>query len=198
MPRPPQDKVTALITFIKGEFEKADAAVKPDPGRVTAQPLNRNEYRNTIRDLLAVDFRADKDFPTDDSGYGFDNIGDILTMSPVLMEKYLNAAEAIASRAMGADPLPKKPLEITYELKTKNLPPAGFQHGGSISPRGFRRRVHGPVWIPRRTRRGRQTRQDGLLDGWPAARHHRRWRPNLRSLCISIRFRTARFEAVSA
>jgi mono/diheme cytochrome c family protein len=121
MPRPPQAQVTALVTFLKGEFAKADAAVKPDPGRVTARRMNRNEYRNTIRDLLAVDFRAERDFPTDDSGYGFDNIGDILTISPVLMEKYLNAAETIASRAMGADPLPKKPIEVTYELKTKNI-----------------------------------------------------------------------------
>jgi hypothetical protein len=115
IPRPPQAQVTALTTFIHGEFEKADALVKPDPGRVTARRLNRNEYKNTIRDLLAVDFRADKDFPTDDSGYGFDNIGDILTISPVLMDHYMNAAEAIASRAMGADPLPKKPLEAAYD-----------------------------------------------------------------------------------
>ncbi|MCU1330765.1 MAG: hypothetical protein JWN34_6135 [Bryobacterales bacterium] len=121
MPRPAQDKVNALVAFVRGEFTKADAAVKPDPGRVTARRLNRNEYRNTVKDLLAVDFRADKDFPTDDSGYGFDNIGDILTVSPVLMEKYLNAAESIASRALGADPLPKKPIEITYELKQRNI-----------------------------------------------------------------------------
>jgi hypothetical protein len=121
VPRPAQPVVTALVEFVRGEFLKADAAVKPDPGRVTARRMNRNEYRNTIRDLLAVDFRAERDFPTDDSGYGFDNIGDILTISPVLMDKYLNAAETIASRAMGADPLPKKPLEITYELKTKNI-----------------------------------------------------------------------------
>ncbi len=121
MPRPPQAQVTALVSFLKGEFAKADASVKPDPGRVTARRMNRNEYRNTIRDLVAVDFRAERDFPTDDSGYGFDNIGDILTISPVLMEKYLNAAETIASRAMGADPLPKKPIEVTYELKTKNI-----------------------------------------------------------------------------
>src|ERR1017187_850937 len=66
----------------------------PDPGRVVARRMNRSEYRNTIRDLLAVDFRAEKNFPTDDSGYGFDNIGEILTVSPVLMEKYLEAAEA--------------------------------------------------------------------------------------------------------
>jgi hypothetical protein len=118
IPRPPQAQVTALTTFIHGEFDKADALVKPDPGRVTARRLNRNEYKNTIRDLVAVDFRADKDFPTDDSGYGFDNIGDILTISPILMEKYMSAAETIASRAMGADPLPKKPLEITYDKNT--------------------------------------------------------------------------------
>jgi hypothetical protein len=121
MPSPPQDQMTALVKFIQGEFDKADALVKPDPGRVTAKRLNRNEYRNTIRDLLAVDFRADKDFPTDDSGYGFDNIADILTVSPLLMEKYLNAAEAIASRAMGADPLPKKPIEATSDLNNKTL-----------------------------------------------------------------------------
>ncbi len=121
IPRPPEAQMTALLGFVHGEFERADAAVKPDPGRVTAKRLNRNEYRNTVRDLLAVDFRADKDFPTDDSGYGFDNIGDVLSTSPVLMEKYLNAAETIASRAMGADPLPKKPIETTYEIKMKNL-----------------------------------------------------------------------------
>jgi len=121
VPRPPQAKVDALLKFLKTEFDKADSAVKPNPGRVTARRLNRNEYRNTIRDLLAVDFRADKDFPTDDSGYGFDNIADILTVSPVLMEKYLNAAETIASRAMGADPLPRKPLLIAYDVKTKSV-----------------------------------------------------------------------------
>jgi hypothetical protein len=119
--RPPQAQLNAFVEFVRGQFEKADSLVKPDPGRVTAKRLNRNEYRNTIRDLLAVDFRADQDFPTDDSGYGFDNIADILTVSPLLMEKYLNAAEAIASRAMGADPLPKKPIEVTDDLKTKTL-----------------------------------------------------------------------------
>ena len=121
VPRPAQAQITALVSFLHGEFDKADAAIKPDPGRVTAKRLNRNEYRNTVRDLLAVDYRTEKDFPTDDSGYGFDNIADILTVSPVLMEKYLDAAESIASRAMGADPLPKKPLEVFCDLKTKTL-----------------------------------------------------------------------------
>jgi hypothetical protein len=121
IPKPPAEQMTTLVRFIQGEFDKADASLKPDPGRVTAKRLNRNEYRNTVRDLLGIDFRADKDFPTDDSGYGFDNIADILTISPLLMEKYLNAAETIASRAMGADPLPKKPIETTADLKTKTL-----------------------------------------------------------------------------
>ncbi len=120
MPKPPAEQVEALTKFVQGEFAKADARIKPDPGRVTARRLNRNEYSNTIRDLLAVDFHAEKDFPTDDSGFGFDNISDVLTISPVLMEKYMAAAARIAARAIGADPLPK-PLEFSYQLKDKTI-----------------------------------------------------------------------------
>lgn len=121
VPRPALTDVEAASKFLQGEFDKADRAAKPDPGRVTARRLNRVEYTNTIRDLLGVDFRADKDFPADDSGYGFDNIGDVLTISPVLMEKYVYAAERIAARAIGADPLPKKPLEFEYHAKHKTI-----------------------------------------------------------------------------
>lgn len=120
LPRPPQAQVDNLIKFVQSEFERADRDVKPDPGRVTARRLNRREYSNTIRDLLAVEFRAEKDFPTDDSGYGFDNIGDVLTISPVLMEKYVAAAERIAARALGADPLPK-PIHAEYHAKDKTI-----------------------------------------------------------------------------
>ncbi|MGI8990799.1 MAG: DUF1592 domain-containing protein [Bryobacteraceae bacterium] len=120
VPRPPAAQTDALFKFVQGEFEKADSRIKPDPGRVTARRLNRNEYSNTIRDLLAVDFHAEKDFPTDDSGYGFDNIGDILTISPVLMEKYIAAAERISARAIGADPMPK-PLEVHYQAKDNTI-----------------------------------------------------------------------------
>jgi mono/diheme cytochrome c family protein len=63
VPRPPRPQVDALVHYVQGKFEKSDRAVMPDPGRVTAHRLNRNEYSNTIRDLLAVDFRAEKDFP---------------------------------------------------------------------------------------------------------------------------------------
>ncbi|MGO4883726.1 MAG: DUF1592 domain-containing protein [Bryobacteraceae bacterium] len=121
IPRPPEAQMQALIHYVEGEFDRADRNVKPDPGHVTARRLNRSEYSNTIRDLLAVDFRAEKDFPTDDSGYGFDNIADVLTISPVLMERYMDAAEIIASRAMGADPLPKKPLMAEYHTKDKSI-----------------------------------------------------------------------------
>ena len=69
------------------------------PGRVTLRRLNRHEYRNTIRDLLGVDYAPARDFPADDVGYGFDNIGDVLSLPPLLMEKYLAAAEEISALA---------------------------------------------------------------------------------------------------
>jgi hypothetical protein len=118
VPRPPE--MDAAIQFLTGEFQKADRGVKPDPGRVTARRLNRSEYSNTIRDLLAVEFHAEQSFPTDDLGNGFDNIGDVLTVSPVLMERYMSAAARIASRAVAADPLPK-PLEAQYANKDKKI-----------------------------------------------------------------------------
>jgi mono/diheme cytochrome c family protein len=72
----------------------------PDPGRVTVRRLNRIEYRNTIRDLIGVDYDASSEFPPDDTGNGFDNNGDVLTLSPLLLEKYLSAANSIVSRAV--------------------------------------------------------------------------------------------------
>ena len=121
MPKPAQAAVAAVDAFIRGQFVAADAAIEPDPGRVTARRLNRTEYSNTIRDLLGVSFNAQNDFPTDDSGHGFDNIGDVLTISPMLMERYMAAAETIASRAIGADPLPAKPIEWEYHNKDKAI-----------------------------------------------------------------------------
>jgi hypothetical protein len=120
-PRPAEAQMTGMLDFLHEQFEKADAALKPDPGRVTARRLNRNEYSNSIRDLLGVNFRAERDFPADDSGHGFDNIGDVLTISPMLMEKYLESAEKIAARALGITQLPKKPVEIEYHTKDRNL-----------------------------------------------------------------------------
>ena len=89
----------ALENWIKTGAFGLDPA-RPDPGRVTVHRLNRLEYKNTIRDLLGVEFEAHATFPDDDSGYGFDNIADVLNMSPLLMEKYLAAAQTVVDRAV--------------------------------------------------------------------------------------------------
>jgi hypothetical protein len=88
-----------LADWIKYGAFQLDPA-NPDPGRVTIHRLNRVEYKNTIHDLMGVDFNTDDEFPPDDSGYGFDNIGDVLTVSPLLLEKYLQAAEKIVKEAV--------------------------------------------------------------------------------------------------
>jgi mono/diheme cytochrome c family protein len=119
--RPDPAVLSAMTGYIERAFERADAAVKPDPGRMTAHRLNRTEYTNTIRDLLGVRFRAERDFPADDSADGFDNIGDVLTVSPLLMERYLSAAERIAGWALATNNLPAKPLEISYLAREQRI-----------------------------------------------------------------------------
>ena len=95
----------------------------PDPGRITLRRLNRAEYNNTIRDLLGVDFTPADDFPADDSGYGFDNIGDVLSLPPVLFERYLAAAEKIMSLAILNDHKPRA-QKIAVDLMTLQGGPA--------------------------------------------------------------------------
>lgn len=102
-PRPEQAEITAVVQWIGEQFAAADRAAPPNPGRVTMRRLNRVEYNNTIRDLLGVDFHPADDFPSDDVGYGFDNIGDVLSLPPLLMEKYLAAAERIVIEAIITD-----------------------------------------------------------------------------------------------
>ncbi len=98
-PKPSAVDFKTLEQWIKRDAFRADSN-EPDPGRVTLRRLNRVEYRNTIRDLMGIDFRTDEEFPADDSGYGFDNIGDVLTISPLLLEKYVQAAEVIVAKAV--------------------------------------------------------------------------------------------------
>lgn len=104
MPPPKRDRPTPAEQLrIAGWIKSAVFAIDPkniDPGRVTLRRLNRVEYRNSIRDLLGVDFDAETEFPPDDSGYGFDNIGDVLTLSPMLFEKYIAAAKTIVTQAV--------------------------------------------------------------------------------------------------
>ncbi len=119
MPVPPADQIASVTGWFETQFARLDRNMKPDPGRVTARRLNRVEYNNSIRDLVGVDFKPASDFPADDSGYGFDNIGDVLSLSPVLMEKYLAAAEKIARKAIVADPPPKPTRERIEHFPAK-------------------------------------------------------------------------------
>ena len=98
--RPSDAEIATITAWIEGELERADRLAAPDPGRVTARRLNRTEYDNTVRDLLGVKVHPAQDFPQDDSGYGFDNVADVLSLSPVLMEKYMAAAERVARAAL--------------------------------------------------------------------------------------------------
>ncbi|MCC2671376.1 MAG: Protein of unknown function (DUF1587)/Protein of unknown function (DUF1592)/Protein of unknown, partial [Armatimonadetes bacterium] len=101
LPQPTGAERAFVASFIDAKFAKLDCDIR-DPGRVTMRRLNRAEYNNTVRDLLRVDLRPADDFPSDDVGYGFDNIGDVLTISPLLMEKYMAAADKLAKRAIAA------------------------------------------------------------------------------------------------
>lgn len=100
----PAAEAEKLMAWIKREGFGLDPA-KPDPGRVTVRRLNRVEYRNSVRDLTGVDFDTQKEFPADDTGHGFDNIADVLTISPMLLEKYLDSAQAIIAKAVVTKPL---------------------------------------------------------------------------------------------
>jgi mono/diheme cytochrome c family protein len=124
--RPPAERLNALLAHVEREFDRLDRATKPDPGRVTARRLNRQEYANTVRDLLGVTIRAEEEFPPDDSGYGFDTIGDVLTVSPALMQKYLSMAERVASRAVGGDPLPP-PGFFSRKDRVRRLDASGIE-----------------------------------------------------------------------
>ncbi len=98
MPAPTKLQRDTLVNWVQATTSAADCKLN-DPGHVTLRRLNRAEYNNTARDLCGVDVHPADSFPNDDVGYGFDNIGDVLSISPLLMEKYVNAAEQVAHAA---------------------------------------------------------------------------------------------------
>jgi hypothetical protein len=100
MPRPSEATYQKLVGTIENERNRL-AELKPNPGRPTLHRLNRSEYANAIRDLLALQVDIAELLPPDDAGYGFDNIGDVLSVSPLLMEGYLSAARKISREALG-------------------------------------------------------------------------------------------------
>ncbi len=106
-PQPTREELDRVNLWLLLALKPEDCAKTFDPGRVTIRRLNRSEYNNTIRDLFGIDFHPADDFPSDDVGYGFDNIGDVLSLPPLLLEKYIAAAEAISAEAIIVEPLSK-------------------------------------------------------------------------------------------
>ncbi len=150
--RPTGEESDNLRSQLIAILDHADRNASPDPGRVTMRRLNRLEYRNTIRDLMGVSFDPSADFPADDIGHGFDNIGDVLTLSPVLMERYLAAAETIVEQAIKSvlPPVVKRHLSSTY------TEPASGDVASKLMENGYRRMasdgtepiVTGPLHTP--------------------------------------------------
>jgi hypothetical protein len=139
--QPTQLERELVVKWIQTTVFKCDCD-HPDPGRVTLHRLNRIEYNNTIRDLVSIDFQPAEDFPQDDVGYGFDNIGDVLSMPPILMEKYLAAAVSILNKAIVTDLIPKA---RTNQFDAANLP--GSAPGGPIGEGARQLAREGDIYV---------------------------------------------------
>jgi hypothetical protein len=111
-PRLEGPEAAAFVNWLEGALDRA-ARLKPNPGRPAVHRLNRTEYSNAIRDLLAVDIKPGAALPVDDSGYGFDNIGEVLTISPALLEKYISVARKVSRLAVGDQAV--KPSEERFQ-----------------------------------------------------------------------------------
>src|SRR5262249_40886213 len=114
MPRPDDATYDSLANYLESALDQA-AATRPNPGRPTVYRLNRSQYGNAIRDLFALEIATASLLPADDSGYGFDNIGDVLTVSPMLLEKYLSAAATISRLAVGDHSI--SPTSADYHIR---------------------------------------------------------------------------------
>jgi hypothetical protein len=117
-PRPSPSVIASFTASLEDALDRA-AAANPNPGRPAVHRMNRAEYSNAVRDLLAVDIQAGSSLPADDSGYGFDNIADVLSMSPALLERYLSTARLVSRLAVGD--LSIKPVEERF-LPLKDPP----------------------------------------------------------------------------
>lgn len=104
-----------IVSGIEYELSQFDCSVETRPGRVTIRRLNKSEYNNTIRDLTGLDLRLADNFPSDDVGNGFDNIGDVLSLPPILLEKYLDAAEKISTAIISDESIRKTVFPVQPE-----------------------------------------------------------------------------------
>jgi hypothetical protein len=112
-PRPDEQAYSALVASLETELDRL-AAASPNPGKPAVHRLNRVEYTNAVRDLLDLDINGESFLPPDDSNYGFDNIGEVLTTSPMLFDRYMSAARKISRLALGDTSLP--PSFETYDV----------------------------------------------------------------------------------
>ncbi len=112
--RPDPRVAGELAAYLEQTIDRA-AVSHPNPGRAPMHRLNRAEYSNAVRDLLAVDVRPGEWLPVDDSGYGFDNIAAVLSTSPALLDRYMSAARRVSRLAVGD--LSLKPVEEIYDAK---------------------------------------------------------------------------------
>ena len=136
MPRPDAATYDALVKYIETGRDRL-AEAKPNPGRPTLHRLNRTEYGNAVRDLLALEIDVAELLPADDIGYGFDNIGDVLQVSPVLLERYLSVARKVSRAAVGDTAIPVAyqtytiPHGLVQDDRLDAAAPAGSR-GGSV------------------------------------------------------------------
>ena len=136
MRKPDEATYNALVAYIENGRDRL-AELKPNPGRPTLHRLNRTEYGNAIRDLLALEIDVADLLPADDIGYGFDNIGDVLQVSPVLLERYLSVARKISRTAVGDTTIPVSyqtydvPHRLIQEDRLDDAAPVGSR-GGTV------------------------------------------------------------------
>ncbi len=139
-PQPEQTQTEEMLHWLEARISEYDCSENIHPGKVTIHRLNRVEYRNTIRDLLGIDYEATDDFPADDVGHGFDNNADVLSLPPLLFEKYMVAAEEIVEQALADDQLRKRLIshEPSDDLPIKEAAELTIQN---FATRAFRRPV---------------------------------------------------------
>jgi hypothetical protein len=136
----------AVVGWIDSLPGGGASAAAGDPGRVTARRLNRTEYNNTIHDLLGVTIRPADEFPTDDSGYGFDNNGDVLSLSPLLMGKLMTAARKVSQVAIYGETHEAKPALLARIMAKKQQDDS--PSGGEIFPFSIRGALYGSYHFP--------------------------------------------------
>ena len=129
------------IEWIEQRLREFDCGAASRPGRVTMRRLNKTEYNLTIRDLTGLDLQLAKDFPSDDVGNGFDNIGDVLSLPPILMEKYLDAANQIATAVVKNEAALNQvfPQKASDEKNLDEVVEVARANASSFAMRAFRR-----------------------------------------------------------